>query len=85
MCLLGVVVRRYIDFLIYLSLLRSFCSNIPNFCSFFGCFSSSFFYDERYKKDRFYRSLFGNFLHSSDHWKVILDLKSAHPCRYISK
>ena len=41
--LLGVVVRRYIDFLILLiptplvSVL--FCSCIPTFCSFFKCFS----------------------------------------------
>ena len=41
--LLGVVVRRYIDFLILriptplVSVL--FCSNIPTFCSFFKCFS----------------------------------------------
>ena len=36
--LLGVVVRRYIDFLILL-LLYLFCSSIPTFCSFFKCFS----------------------------------------------
>ena len=47
--LLGVVVRRYIDFLILLiptplvSVL--FCSSIPTFCSFFKCFS--FFYTYR--------------------------------------
>ena len=41
--LLGVVVRRYIDFLILLiptplvSVL--FCSSIPTFCSFLKCFS----------------------------------------------
>ena len=40
--LLGVVVRRYIDFLILIptplvSVL--FCSSIPTFCSFFKCFS----------------------------------------------
>ena len=40
---MGVVVRRYIDFLILLiptplvSVL--FCSSIPTFCSFFKCFS----------------------------------------------
>ena len=34
--LLGVVVRRYIDFLILLILyLFFFCSSIPTFCSFF--------------------------------------------------
>ena len=41
-CLVGVVVRRYIDFLILLpTLLVSvlFCSSIPTFCSFFLCFS----------------------------------------------
>ena len=52
---MGVVVRRYIDFLILLiptplvSVL--FCSSIPTFCSFLKCFS--FFYyddDEGYKK-----------------------------------
>ena len=33
--LLGVVVRRYIDFLILLiSCICSFCSSIPTFCSF---------------------------------------------------
>ena len=42
-CLLGVVVRRYIDFLILLiptplvSVL--FCSSITTFCSFLKCFS----------------------------------------------
>ena len=38
MCLVGVVVRKYIDFLILLipsSLLSAlFCSSIPTFCSF---------------------------------------------------
>ena len=38
MCLLGVVERRYIDFLIYLSLLHFFGSSIPNFCLFLGVF-----------------------------------------------
>ena len=51
----------------------------------FWCFSTFFYYDERYKKGRFYRSVFGNFLHSGDHWKIILDLKSAPHCRYMSK
>ena len=38
--LLGVVVRKYIDFLILLSLVSVlFCSSIPTFCSFFKCFS----------------------------------------------
>ena len=41
--LVGVVVRRYIDFLILLipTPLVSvfFCSSIPAFCSFFQCFS----------------------------------------------
>ena len=42
MCLVGVVVRRYIDFLILL--IRTplvsalFCSSIPTFCSFFLMF-----------------------------------------------
>ena len=46
--LLGVVLRRYIDFLILLiptplvSVL--FCSNIPTFCSFFKCFSFLYIY-----------------------------------------
>ena len=46
--LLGVVVRRYINFLILLiptplvSVL--FCSSIPTFCSFFKCFSFLFQY-----------------------------------------
>ena len=46
--LVGVVVRRYIDFLILLiptplvSVL--FCSSIPTFCSFFKCFSFLFRY-----------------------------------------
>ena len=48
--LLGVVVRRYIDFLILLipTLLISvlFCSSIPTFCSFFKC-SLFFLYQER--------------------------------------
>ena len=45
--LLGVVVRRYIDFLILLittplvSVL--FCSRIPTFCSFLKCFSLKLF------------------------------------------
>ena len=45
---MGVVVRRYIDFLILLipiplvSVL--FCSSIPTFCSFFKCFSFLFQY-----------------------------------------
>ena len=46
--LLGVVVRRYIDFILLhiptplLSVL--FCSSIPTFCSFFKCFSFLFQY-----------------------------------------
>ena len=43
MCLVGVVVRRYIDFLILLIptplVSAHFCSSIPTFCSFFYCFS----------------------------------------------
>ena len=35
------------------------------------------------RKCRFYRSLFGNFSRADDHWEVILDLKSAPPCRCI--
>ena len=46
--LLGVVVRRYIDFLILLipTLLVSvlFCSSIPTFCSFFLVFRSLYIY-----------------------------------------
>ena len=42
MCLVGVVVRRYIDFLILLIptplVPVLFCSNIPNFCSFLKMF-----------------------------------------------
>ena len=35
MCLVGVVVRRYIDFLIPTPLVSAlFCSSIPTFCSF---------------------------------------------------
>ena len=47
-CLLGVVVRRYIDFLILLIptplVFVLFCSSIPTFCSFFKCFSFLFQY-----------------------------------------
>ena len=43
MCLVGVVVRRYIDFLILLIptplVSTLFCSSIPTFCSFFFSFS----------------------------------------------
>ena len=45
---MGVVVRRYIDYLIlhiptpHVSVL--FCSSIPTFCSFFKCFSFLFQY-----------------------------------------
>ena len=43
MCLVGVVVRRYIDFLILLIptplVSALFCSSIPTFCSFFYIFS----------------------------------------------
>ena len=46
MWLLGVVVRRYIDFLILLILTPLvsvlFCSSIPTFCSYFKCFSFLF-------------------------------------------
>ena len=55
--LLGVVVRRYIDFLILLiptplvSVL--FCSSIPTFCSFFKCFS---FFNYYSSKDYIYTS-----------------------------
>ena len=44
--LVGVVVRRYIDFLIYTTPLLSvlFCSSIPTFCSFLKCFSFLFQY-----------------------------------------
>ena len=42
MCLVGVVVRRYIDFLILLVptpfVSALFCSSIPTFCSFFLMF-----------------------------------------------
>ena len=41
--LVGVVVRRYIDFLILLIhtplVFVLFCRSIPTFCSFFKCFS----------------------------------------------
>ena len=43
-CLVGVVVRRYIDFLIHVLLIPTplvsvlFCSSIPTFCSFFLMF-----------------------------------------------
>ena len=46
--LVGVVVKRYIDFIILLipnplvSVL--FCSSIPTFCSFFKCFSYIYIY-----------------------------------------
>ena len=36
--LLGLVVRRYIDFLILLIPTPFFCSSIPTFCSFLKCF-----------------------------------------------
>ena len=43
MCLVGVVVRRYIDYLILLIptplVSALFCSSIPTFCSFFKMFS----------------------------------------------
>ena len=46
--LLGVVVRRYIDFIILLIptplVSVPFCSSIPTFCSFFKCFSFLFQY-----------------------------------------
>ena len=46
--LLGVVVRRYIDFLILLIptplISVPFCSSIPTFCSFLKCFSFLFQY-----------------------------------------
>ena len=46
--LLGVVVRRYIDFLILLIptplVFVLFYSSIPTFCSFFKCFSFLFQY-----------------------------------------
>ena len=44
MCLVGVVVRRYIDFLILLTCIPTphvsalFCSSIPTFCSFLKMF-----------------------------------------------
>ena len=50
MCLVGVVVRRYIDFLILLipaplvHVSSLFCSSILTFCSFFKCFSFLFQY-----------------------------------------
>ena len=44
MCLVGVVVRRHIDFLILLIptplVFVLFCSSIPTFCSFFNVFRS---------------------------------------------
>ena len=42
--LLGVVVRRYIDFLILLIPTVLFCSSIPTFCSVVKCFSFLFQY-----------------------------------------
>ena len=46
--LLGVVVKRYIDFLILLIptplVFVPFCSSIPTFCSFVKCFSFLFQY-----------------------------------------
>ena len=48
MCLVGVVVRRYIDFLILfipIPLVSALCcSSIPTFCSFLKCFSFLFQY-----------------------------------------
>ena len=48
MCLVGVVVKRYIDFLILLIptplVSALFCSSIPTFCSFLKCFSFLFQY-----------------------------------------
>ena len=48
MCLVGLVVRRYIDFLILLiptSLVSAlFCSSIPTFCSFYKMFFVLFIY-----------------------------------------
>ena len=37
------------------------------------------------RKWRFYRSVFYNFLRADDHLDVMLTLKSASPCRCISK
>ena len=56
MCLVGVVVRRYIDFLILLipTPLASalFCSSIPTFCSFLKMF---FVLSTIYRKRRNFR------------------------------
>ena len=42
--LLGLVVRRYIDFLILLIPTPFFCSSIPTFCSFLKCFFYNYTY-----------------------------------------
>ena len=61
MCLVGVVVGRYIDFLILLiptplvSVL--FCSSIPTFCSFYLMFSFLFRYFFVIKVLHFLRSI----------------------------
>ena len=50
--LVGVAVRRYIDFLILLIptplVYVLFCSSIPTFCSFLKCFSFFYIYTNAY-------------------------------------
>ena len=76
--LVGVVVRRYIDFLTLLIPTPLVFVNLKKCFSFYYC-------DDVIRKCRFYRSLFCNFYLPDDHWEVTVLFKSAAPCRCISK
>ena len=88
--LLGVVVRRYIDFLILLiptplvSVL--FCSSIPTFCSFLKCFSFLFQY---FFVITFYvlNNFFAQYKHTYGQLQASHDshVKAAHAVLYMNK
>ena len=87
---MGVVVRRYIDFLILLiptplvSVL--FCSSIPTFCSFFLCFSFLFQY---FFVITFYllNNFFTQYKHTYGQLRVShgSHMKAAHTVLYMKK
>ena len=88
--LLGVVVRRYIDFLILLILTPLvfvlFYSSIPTFCSFFKCFSFLFQY---FFKIKFYvlNNFFTQYKHTYRQLRASygIHMKAAHTVLYMNK
>ena len=90
MCLVGVVVRRYIDFLILLIptplVSALFYSSIPTFCSFFKCCSFLFQY---FFKIKFYvlNNFFTQYKHTYGQLQASHSshMKAAHNVLYMKK